>query len=235
MICCMKRTLLVAFLLLSFSSFADTVGEAVQRLESDWANIYYNPHISNKKAAYTALLNEAIALSNQHPDSAEFVFWQAVIKATNAEHQDGINALISINHARDLLIKAIAIDPKTMQGSAFVTLGTLYYLSPGWPIAFGDTNKAEKYLKIGLEINPEGIDSNYYYGDFLLKQNKPDRAAHYFKQAIYAPVRKEQKFADNKLKTEAQQAFEKLAKHHPEQKSLIASYTSADQHFPLPQ
>ena len=225
----MKRTLFVAFLLLSFSSFAGTVGQAAQRLESEWANIYYNSTISNKKASYTTLLNEAITLSKKHPDRAEFVFWQAVIEATKAEHQDALNALIAINHARDLLIKAIAMNPKTMQGSAFVTLGTLYYLSPGWPIAFGDTNKAEHYLKIGLKINPKGIDSNYYYGDFLLKQNKPDKALPYFKQAIYAPVREEQRYADNKLKAEAKQALDKLTKRYLSQKNLIASYASTSQ------
>ena len=233
MICCMKLTPFVVFLLLSFSSFADDIDKAVQKLESDWANIYYSHQISNKKAAYTALLDETIELSKQNPKRAEFFFWQAVIKATNAEHQDGISALIAINEARDLLLKAITLDPNTMDGSAFVTLGTLYYLSPGWPIAFGDANKAEKYLKTGLEINPQGIDSNYYYGDFLLKQNKPEKAVKYFKHAIKAHVRKEQKFADTQLKAEAKRALNKLAQlQNNAPKSLIASNLTPSQSSP---
>ena len=233
MICCMKRTLFVVFLLLSFSSVADDIDNAMQKLESKWANIYYNSKISNKKAAYTALLNESIELSKNHPERAEFYFWRAVITATNAEHQNGISALIAINHARDLLLKAIALDRNTMSGSAFVTLGTLYYLSPGWPIAFGDPDKAEKYLKIALKINPEGIDSNYYYGDFLLTQNEPEKAVKYFEKAIRAPVRKDQEFADNQLKAEAKQAFSKLARLQTrQQKNLIASNFSISPTIP---
>ena len=227
MICCMKKTLSVVLLLLSFASLADNIDKDSQRLESEWANIYYNPGTLNKKKAYSALLKRTVQLSNEHPGRAEFFFWQAVIKATNAEHQDGFTALTAINEARDLLLKAIALDPNTMAGSAFVTLGTLYYLSPGWPIAFGDTNKAEKYLKIALEINPKGIDSNYYYADFLLKQNNPSRALKYFELAVKAPIRESQRFADNQLKAEARQALSKLSIYQPrQQKKLFASNLS---------
>jgi len=34
-----------------------------------------------------------------------------------------------------------------MDGSAFVTLGSLYSMVPGWPIAFGNDLKAEQSLK----------------------------------------------------------------------------------------
>ena len=39
---------------------------------------------------------------------------------------------------------------------------------PGWPIGFGDKKKAEEYLKKALAANPDGIDPNFFYGDFLL-------------------------------------------------------------------
>ena len=227
MICLMKIATFVVFLLLSFSGSADTPDDAARKIESKWASIYYNPSMNDKRSAYTALLNESMLLSEQYPERAEFYFWQAVIKATNAEHQDGINALISIKQARELLLKAISIDPNTMSGSAYVTLGTLYYMAPGWPIAFGDTQKAEELLQTALKINPEGIDANYYYGDFLLAQNKPVKALKYFKLALKAPIRNEQKFADNQLKTEVERAFKKLLSEYPNKtKNVIASIVS---------
>jgi hypothetical protein len=33
---------------------------------------------------------------------------------------------------------------------------------PGWPIAYGDTNKADALLKKALVINPNTIDANYF-------------------------------------------------------------------------
>jgi hypothetical protein len=58
----------------------------------------------------------------------------------------------------------MAIDPRALQGSAYTSLGSLYYQVPGWPIGFGDDKRAEAMLLKALEINPDGIDPNYFYG-----------------------------------------------------------------------
>ncbi len=212
-------------MLLPFSSFAETPDQVAQRFESQWAAIYYKAEIGNKNAAYAALLADAVKLSEIYPQSAELYFWQAVLKASMAEYENGIDALIGINQARDLLLKAIALDPGNSEGSAFVTLGVLYYLAPGWPIAFGDNDKAKKYLRTGLKINPNGIDSNYFYGDFLLRQNRRQKAAYYFQRAIEAPVREEQAFADNQLKAKAEKVLMQLTQGKTKrQKGVMASY-----------
>jgi len=73
-----------------------------------------------------------------------------------------------------------------MRGSAYVTLSRLYYMPPKWPISFADGNVAKEMLKTTLKINPEGIDTNNFYGEFLLRHNKPDDAARYFKRTTAA-------------------------------------------------
>lgn len=221
----MKRIIFVVFLLLSSTGRADDFGSALQTLESKWADIYYNDQMIDKEAAYGPLLDEATELSKKHPESAEFYFWRAVVMASKAEHQDGISALIAINQVRDLLLKAISIDQTAMNGSALATLGALHYLTPGWPISFGDKQKAENYLKAALRINPDGIDTNYYYGDFLARENKPEKAAEFFDKALTAPIRKEQAYADNRLKEEVRVTYNKLkiqANNHS--KHIVASY-----------
>ena len=135
---------------------------------------------------------KTINLSRQHPKNAEPIIWEAIVKATNADHQDAVSALKAIHEARDLLLKAIEINPQAMSGSAYVTLGTLYYMAPKWPIGFGDEATAEKMLQTALKINPNGIDSNYFYGDFLLSNNRLNEAEKYFKRAIAVPARTEQ-------------------------------------------
>lgn len=227
----MKFATLVALLLLSAHSVADTLSASLQSIESEWASIYYRTHKDKKADAYRQLLDKAIHLGYEYPDKAEPLFWQAVVKATYADHQDAINALASITEAKELLIKAIKINPKTMDGSAYVTLGTLYYMAPKWPIAFGDDNKAQELLETALKINPEGIDTNYFWGEFMLKTGKPAEAVKFFKKAAQAPARKEQLFADNQLKTEANIALIKATNQQQLQKesmflSLFSSSTS---------
>jgi tetratricopeptide (TPR) repeat protein len=203
----MKITTFVALLLLSFQCFPADITSSVQAIESEWASIYYKLPKSQQEAAYDTLLAKAELLAVQFPNTAEPLFWQALVIATHAELQDGFTALKAINKSRDLLLEAIKINPQTANGSAYVTLGTLYYMVPSWPIAFGDTEKAEKMFLAALKINPNSIDANYFYGDFLLAKNKTAQAQSYFEKALSAPSRKDQAFADNKLKDEVKLAL----------------------------
>jgi tetratricopeptide (TPR) repeat protein len=203
----MKKTTFVALLLLSLQCYADDVVSSVQAIESEWASIYYTLPKSDQEGAYDALLKKATKLTEQHPNSSELLFWQAVILATNAELQDGFTALNAIHKSRDLLLQSIKMNPQTANGSAYVTLGTLYYMAPKWPIAFGDTEKAEQMFQAALKINPNGIDANYFYGDFLQANSHPREAEIYFEKALLAPSRDDQLFADNKLKDEVKLAL----------------------------
>ncbi len=203
----MKKLIFVVLLLLSTQCLAESLKDSLTNIEAEWASIYYSTPKSKQGPAYVQLLDKTANLSKQYPNAAEPIFWQAVVKATYADHQDAFSALGAIHEARDLLVKAIKINPKAMNGSAYVTLGTLYYMVPVWPIAFGDDDAAQQMLETALKINPDGIDANYFYGEFLLLHNKPKDAALYFERASAAPARAEQPYADNQLKAEARLAL----------------------------
>lgn len=203
----MKKTTFVVLLILSIQCFAEDLTHSVQAIESEWASIYYTLPKNRQGDAYDALLKKATQLADQFPIAADPIFWQALIIATHAEHQDAFTALKAIHKSRDLLLKAIKINPQTANGSAYVTLATLYYMTPSWPIAFGDNEKAEKMFQEALKINPNGIDANYFYGDFLLANNQPKEAQKYFEKAISTPSRGEQLFADSRLKDEVKLAL----------------------------
>ncbi|MGZ5075505.1 MAG: tetratricopeptide repeat protein [Methylobacter sp.] len=203
----MKKLVLVVLLLLSNPCLAESLKDSLKNIESEWAVVYYSTPKSKQGPAYIQLLNKSTNLAKQYPNTAEPIFWQAVLKATYAEHQDAFSALEAIQEARDLLLKAIKINPETMNGAAYVTLGTLYYMVPKWPISFGDDDIAQQMLETALKINPDGIDTNYFYGEFLLRHHKVDNAAVYFERASSAPPRSEQLYADNQLKEEAKLAL----------------------------
>ncbi len=203
----MKFTTFVALLVLSFPSLADNLAGSLQVIESEWASIYYSYPSAKKETAYTTLLEKVKQVAQQNPSSAEPLFWQAIVIAARAEHQDAFSALSAIHESRDILLKVIDKNPQTANGSAYVSLATLYYMAPKWPIAFGDTEKAKQFFQAALAINPNGIDANYFYGDFLLAHNQTKEAQLYFEKALSAPTRQDQPFADNKLKDEAKLAL----------------------------
>ncbi|MGZ5050010.1 MAG: hypothetical protein ACXWF8_07685 [Methylobacter sp.] len=193
---------------LSTQSLADNLEDSLKSIESEWAKIYYGTPKDKQSAALTQLLDKTTSLAERYPNAAEPIFWQAVVKATYADHQDAFSALSAIDDARELLLEAIKINPKTMKGSAYVTLGTLYYMAPKWPISFGDEDLAQEMLETALKINPNGIDANYFYGEYLLQRDQIEEAAFYFHKAAIAPARADQTYADNQLKEEAKLALE---------------------------
>jgi len=207
-ILCMNKVTLVVFLLLfARTLLAAELNTSIDDLERAWATVYYQPDESRQKQAYPQLLAKAAALVEQYPDAAEPKIWQATIMSTNAAFESSLSALSTLKKAKTLLEEAISINPKAMDGAAYVTLGTLYYMLPGWPVSFGDDDKAEQLLKTSLLINPNGIDANYFYADFLLRQDREAEAEAFFHKAAQAPVRKHQVFADTQLKNEAKMAL----------------------------
>jgi tetratricopeptide (TPR) repeat protein len=200
----MNKTTIVAFLLLSSNNlFATDLSPEINNIEYQWASIYYGEKNSEQKKHYPALIKLASNLAKTHPYKAEPMIWQAILIATNAAFESPFKALDSIQTAKNILEQSIKIDPTALDGAAQVTLATLYYMSPGWPISFGDEDKAESLFKSALTINPDTIDSNYFYADFLLSQGKTEEAQIHFQRAIESPTRGHQEYADTQLKTEA--------------------------------
>ena len=94
------------------------------------------------------------------------------------------------------------IDPTALNGSAYTSLGTLYYRVPGFPVGFGDHDKARKLLQEALKINPNGIDPNYFYADFLVKEGEHAAALPYLEKAAKAPARPGREVADKGRRAE---------------------------------
>jgi tetratricopeptide (TPR) repeat protein len=210
--CMSKATIVVLLILFAGPLPASELTTAIAHLESDWARVYYQTDETRQRQIYPQLLEKAAELTKRYPHAAEPKIWQATIIATNAAFQSALTALSSLQTAKALLEEAIAQNPNALDGAAYVTLGTLYYMVPGWPVSFGDNQLAEQMLKASLKINPNGIDANYFYADYLLEQDRTAEAEEYLRKAIQAPLRKQQVFADSQLQNEA-----KLALVHTQQ------------------
>jgi tetratricopeptide (TPR) repeat protein len=205
---CMNKTTIVVFLiLLAKPLFASELDKSISDLESAWAAAYYQTNETQQKQTYPVLLEKAAELVKRYPYAAEPKIWQATIMATNAAFESSLTALSTLETAKTLLEAAIKQDPNALEGSAYVTLGTLYYMVPGWPVSFGDNQVAEQLLKASLKINPNGIDANYFYADYLMQQDRVAEAEDYFRKAVQAPVRTQQVYADTQLQNEARLAL----------------------------
>jgi tetratricopeptide (TPR) repeat protein len=175
----------------------DPVAEQIAFLQQDWARIKYQVAGEDAKLdAIHKLEDHAAKVSAAYPNRPEVLIWQGIILSTDAGIVKGMSALGKVKKAKGLFETALRIDPTALDGSAYTSLGSLYYQVPGWPIGFGDNDKAEKNLKQALSLNPNGIDSNFFYGDFLLQDGRYNEAKAYLERALQAPARPGREFAD---------------------------------------
>lgn len=162
----------------------------------------------------TKCFEQVITLNKQDlsakKDNPELMVWLAINKASLAGAEGGLSGLSQAKQAKKILEQVIEKSPETLQGSAYTSLGSLYYKVPGWPIGFGDDKKAEQLLKKALEINPNGIDSNYFYGDFLAEQGKKQQAIKYLTRAKNAAARPDRPLADQGRQQDIAKVLESL-------------------------
>lgn len=182
----------------------------IAALQHDWAHIKYELTDEDmQERQMEALAKQATAVTAQYPYAAEPKIWEAIILSSQAGIKGGLGALDLVEQARDLLLAAEKIDGNALDGSAYTSLGSLYYKVPGWPLGFGDSSKARAYLEQARAINPSGIDPNYFYGDFLIEQGEYQKAIQMLEQALQAPPRPNRPVADAGRRKEIQVALTK--------------------------
>ena len=212
----LKTTLVGAMLVLTPAAFAGVSSSAempeVREIQSEWARLYYLDEFMNANyKELQTLARKANRVSQDHPESAEALVWDAIVLSTLAEKKGGIGALSLVKEAKLKLEQAEAIDPTVLGGSVYASLGTLYAKVPGWPIGFGSDKQAERYFQKALALNPEGLDINYFYAEYLADNGEEVRALEYVDRALRAPALADRPVADRGRRAQAQKLRSTLA------------------------
>lgn len=203
-----QRILLAPAALLAFATGHAAAGDPafdaeLLSLQQEWAKVNYDvPQGDARAHAFDTLERRAEAFTQQHPGRAEALIWEGIIESSYAGAKGGLGALGLAKEARGNLEAALRIDPRALDGSAYTSLGTLYAKVPGFPVGFGDDDKARDLLRKALELNPGGIDPNYFYGEFLYEEGEYAEALKYLDRAAKAPDRPGRERADRGRRAE---------------------------------
>ena len=185
----------------------DPVETEARALQAEWAEVFYAAPRQEHAPKYKALLTRVRELKARHPNRAEPLIVEAIILCTYSAAALGLDTLDMLEQARTLLEQAIDLDPPALDAAAYVTLGNLYRRLPGWPILYGDKHLARQYFENGLKLYPDAIDTNYFYGDFLLDQGDQAQARRYLERASRAPIRPSLRISDEQLRKETLEAL----------------------------
>ena len=172
-------------------------------IQQSWARVNYETAAGDaREQAFDQLEKRAEKFTHQNPGRAEALIWEGIIESSYAGAKGGLGALGLAKEARGNLEAALKLNPNALDGSAYTSLGTLYYKVPRFPVGFGDHDKARQLLTKALELNPNGIDPNYFYGEFLYEEGEYAQALQYLDRAAKAPPRPGRESADKGRKAE---------------------------------
>jgi len=201
----------LAFGINTASAETTPLDASITKLQHEWAAANYQLPEKDREAALKKLSEQAHQVSAANPGRAEPLIWEGIITSTLAKYQSLFSAGGTAKAARDLLLAAEKIDANAMEGSALTSLGSLYYKVPRFG-SFGDYDKAREYLERALKVNPNGIDQNYFYADFLLERGEYAKSLEHFKKALNAPARPGREDADAGRKADIQAGIKKVEK-----------------------
>lgn len=193
------------------TSFADQANlkNSLDELQQLIAVTKYQTSSTEEQIAnYNKCQETAISLSNTYKQAAEPIIMQARCLASSIKLA-GSPDLKKLKQAKKLFEQAIKLDPNAFSGSTYASLATLYAKAPGWPIAFGDKDKAEEYFQEALKISADDMDTNFFYAEYLAENGQEEEALKYYNLAKSSKA-KENKIADEGRKKEIETAIKKL-------------------------
>lgn len=194
----------------AFIGLSPAAATTIRELQTQWAIANYELSDDAQEDALEKLAMRADRFTAEQPENADGWIWSGIIKSSYAGAKGGLGALSLAKAARRDLEAGMQIDAKALSGSAYTSLGTLYFSVPGWPIGFGSDKKAEDLLRTALEIDPDGIDSNYFFAEFMRDQGNWAEAQRYYLRAKAAPPRPDRPLADEGRHREIDAALEAL-------------------------
>lgn len=182
----MMNALLVAVMLFAIKPAYAAFDDELTALQKQWATVRYQTSGDERKIQLEKLVVQADGFTNKYSDKAESHLWAGVIRGSLAEAINGLSALTIVKEAKAHLEKSIAIDPKAEDSYALGVLGLMYAKVPGWPVGFGDNEKAKELLKKGMGLSPEGMNINYLYASYLFDQDDNKQAQVFIDKALRA-------------------------------------------------
>lgn len=185
----------------------------ILRIQTTWENIKFKEKDPDHQLRdIEALGKSADEIVAKYPNQAAPLIWDGIVTSENAGMASMFSALSLAKRARDLLLKAEKIDPAALDAGAPTSLGVLYYRVPGFPVGFGSTTTAAKYLKEALTLAPDGMDANYFSGDFLFQQGDYKGAQVVLKHALTLPPQPDRPDWDYHRRAVIRELLDKIAK-----------------------
>ena len=182
------------------------------RLAHDWEHVKLQvADRDDQERQMASLAQRAGQIAKQYENTPDPIVWVGIITSEQAsianDNGSPVKALGLAKRARDILEEVEKTNPETMDAGAPTTLGVLYDRVPGFPIGFGDKARARYYLQEAIRNAPNGLDANFFYGDFLFKHGERFEAENILERALTLPELSNRPLWDRSLRAAIRQTL----------------------------
>ena len=196
-----------------------TLDDSVADLFHQWPKASHQAPPTRQQNAFPQRIDAGDQPTQTFPDGAAPLTWEAIALAGAAKVESGKwkveSGLGKVKQARKLLQSAEMLNPDAPDGYISSTLGSLHAKVPGSPVGYGNKVKARQYMNKALAVNPEGLDPNVLYGEFLARQGDYAAALQHVQHALAAPRRPGREDSDMGRRQEVTHPMDALRKEHP--------------------
>ena len=213
-------TAIATFLLVALSVCAKageipSLKSELLRLAHDWEHVKLQvADRDDQERQMASLAQRAGQIAKQYENTPDPIVWVGIITSEQAsianDNGSPVKALGLAKRARDILEEVEKTNPETMDAGAPTTLGVLYDRVPGFPIGFGDKARARYYLQEAIRNAPNGLDANFFYGDFLFKRGERSEAEKILERALTLPELSNRPLWDRSLRAAIRQALSEI-------------------------
>jgi hypothetical protein len=207
--------LLVALSVCVQASENPSLKSELLRLAHDWEHVKLQvSDRDDQERQMASLAQRAGQIAEQYENIPDPIVWVGIITSEQAsmanDNGSPIKALELAKRARDILEKVEKTNPETMDAGASTTLGVLYDRVPGFPIGFGDKARARHYLQEAIRSAPNGLDANFFYGDFLYKHGEQSESVKVLERALTLPELSNRPIWDKSLRATIRQILSEM-------------------------
>jgi tetratricopeptide (TPR) repeat protein len=169
----------------------------IHSIELQWEHIKFDEDGSpNQFTHIDTLAKFTASIVQKYPARVEPLIWEGIVTSEEAGMAGTMSAMGYARKAKAILEEAYKKDPAALDAGAPTSLGVLYYRVPGWPIGFGSNKEARALLAQAVSLAPNGMDANYFYGDFLMTQHEYAAAYKVLSHALSLPPQKDRPLWD---------------------------------------
>ena len=156
---------------------------------------FMNAQLETDKNSRIQLFKNCIAIADQalslDANDIGGLYWKAAAMGKLAKDTGILNALRMIRPMERMLLKVVALDEKYEDAGGHRALGRMYHKLPGFPISFGNNQKALTHLKRAHELFPKDIITRAFYAEVLYDEGRKEEARKHADFVLATPIDEE--------------------------------------------